>query len=311
VVAVPSGETQEKRVGKMTIPAGFLDKIRNLDPLPITAHRLSQAVADDSVSINEIAELIEFDQAVATNILRISNSALYAGLYPIEDVRSAVARLGTNTLLNIVLGDYLRRLAVDAPMYDLTENDLWLHGAVASLAVTELIGEGPTCTIPRGASVAALVHDVGKLIIVRYMKADVRQLLEKCEKQNITFVEAERQVLGCDHAEVGGAIARRWNFPEEIIDAMERHHDPEVADPSPTLDGVMLANLVAKTLGTGLGAEGMNFELDPGCSRRQGITFTRFCRVCARTSLRIEELREAYGIAPEGTATQPRELFGT
>ena len=284
----------------MAIPAGLIEGIRNLDPLPITAQKLSQAVANEDVPVGEIAEVIEYDQAVAASILRAANSPLYAGLGTIEHVREAVVRMGTHTLLNIVLGDYLKRLRIEAPLYDLTENELWLHSAVASMAIGELVDENPECDIPRSASVAALIHDVGKLIVVRFMKADVKMLLETCRKRNITFVEAERAVLGCDHAEVGGAIARRWRFPDEIVHAIERHHDAPVLEPTPMLDGVMLANLVAKTLGTGLGAEGMNFESDPECWRRQGVTFARFCRVCARTSLRVESLKESYGLSSEG-----------
>jgi putative nucleotidyltransferase with HDIG domain len=286
----------------MALPNGLLEGIRNLDPLPVTAQRLAEMVAQEDTSADAIAELLEFDQAVAANILRVANSSIYAGLMPLQETRQAVIRLGTSTLLHIVLGDYLKRLFTDAPLYDLTENDLWLHGAVAALAINELMEESPSGTLPPTASVGALIHDVGKLIIVRYMKADVRWILAKSQQEDISFVEAERAVLGCDHAEVGGAIARQWRFPDEIADALARHHEVPVIRPTPMLDGIMLANLVAKTLGTGLGAEGMNFELDPDCSRRHGITLARFCRVCARTSIRMEGLREAYGIPVESAS---------
>jgi putative nucleotidyltransferase with HDIG domain len=294
----------------MAIPEGLVEGIRNLDPLPVTAQRLAAAIASENVSAGEITELIEFDQAVAANILRIANTAFYAGLSPIEEIRQAVMRLGTSTILDIVLGDYLKRLIMDAPLYDLTENDLWLHGAVASIAVDELMSESTSGTLPRSTTIAALIHDVGKLIIVRYMKADVRWILAKAQQDDITFVEAERAVLGCDHAEVGGAIAQQWKFPEEIVDALTRHHEVPVMKPTPILDGVMLANLVAKTLGTGLGAEGMNFDLDPGCSRRHGITFVRFCRACARTSDRMDALKEAYGITNETQQRTARQARG-
>lgn len=283
----------------MALPKGLLDGIRNLDPLPITAQKLTEMIAQERVSADEIAELLEYDQAIAANILRVANSTVYAGLMPLQEIRQAVIRLGTSTLLDIILGDYLKRMMTDVPLYDLSENELWLHGAVASLAVNELMGECPDPTIPRSASVGALIHDVGKLIVVRYLKADVHSILAKSKKENTSFVEAERAVLGCDHAEVGGAIAQQWRFPAEVADALARHHEVPNSNPTPVLDGIVLGNLIAKTLGTGLGAEGMNFELDPECSRRHGITLARFCRACARTSVRMEGLREAYGIPVE------------
>ena len=63
----------------------------------------------------------------------------------------------------------------------------------------------------------ALVHDIGKLVMVRYMKADVSAILALRNERGISFVEAERALFGCDHAEVGAEMARRWGFPVEIV----------------------------------------------------------------------------------------------
>jgi putative nucleotidyltransferase with HDIG domain len=274
----------------MPIPKALLDGIENLDPLPITAQKLTIKLASDNVSIAELTDIVEYDQAVASNILRVANSSLYRGKVPIDTLRAAVSRLGTKTLLSIVLHDHLRRLSVDAPMYALTEHDLWAHGAAASIAVNELAVECPDAETPAGASIAALVHDIGKLIIVRYMKADVRNLLDLCEVDAISFVEAERRVLGCDHAEVGGAMAREWKFPEDIARTVEGHHRVPYEKPTRMMDAVMLGNLAAKTIGVGLGAEGMNFETDADAAARLGVTFIAFSRVCARTSARLKDL---------------------
>jgi HD-like signal output (HDOD) protein len=281
----------------MAIPAGLIQRIRRLEPLPVTAQQLARAAQSEDVPLVRIASMVEHDQAVASTVLRVANSVAYAGLNPIGDITEALARLGTHQLLDIVLGDFLKRLHVDAPMYDLSENDLWLHGAVASLAVGELLEQVPALDVPRSASVAALVHDVGKLIMVRFMSADVRELLRLSAERDIPFVEAERILLGCDHAEVGGAVARHWRFPAGIVDAIEHHHRAS-GPSSPTLDGVVLGNLIAKTLGAGLGAEGMNFEVDPALPARQGLDLATFCRVCAGTAQKMERLKVAYGLSP-------------
>jgi putative nucleotidyltransferase with HDIG domain len=292
----------------MAVPAGLLQRIRRLEPLPVTAQQLSRAAQDEDVPMTRIAELIEHDQAVVSTVLRFANSVIYAGLSRVADIGEAVARLGTHQLLDIVLGDFMKRMHVDAPMYQLTENDLWLHGAVASLAVNETIAEAPGVEIPRSASVAALIHDIGKLILVRYLSADVGELLKLSRERDIPFVQAERVVLGCDHAEVGAAVARHWRFPHDVVHAIEFHHGPVPAMASPVLDGVIVGNLVAKTLGAGLGAEGMNFEVDPTLPARQGLDLATFCRVCAGTAEKMERLKVAYGIAspneaPRGVVT--------
>ncbi len=280
----------------MPIPADFLNKIQRLEPLPITIQKMIPALNDEDVSLAEIARIIEFDQAIASNILKIANSALYAGWFQITSLRDAVMRLGTNVILELVLGQYLKKITVAAPMYDLTEDDLWLHGAVTSMAINLLAKECPKAGIPPAAPIAGLVHDIGKLIMVRYLQVEVFTILQRCNEKGITFVEAEQELFGFDHAEVGATVAKKWNFPAEVTLAIENHHKNPVPDTHPIIDAVVIANLVAKTVGIGLGAEGMNFTIDHACRQRLGLSFEAFCRISAATAVSLNDLKTAYGI---------------
>lgn len=280
----------------MAIPQGLLQGIDRLDPLPATAQRLMRALQDEKIGPARIAEYIEFDPAVVSTVLRVSNSAAYGGWQRVDSIRDAVVRLGAARLLDIVIGDYLRRLKVNAPLYDLAEDDLWLHSAAASLAVKALQKERPRAGIPETASIAALVHDIGKLVMVRFLKADVKQILARRDQRNIAFVEAERDLFGCDHAEVGAEMARRWGFPADITAAIEQHHSVPVTSPSPTVDAVVLANLAAKAVGTGLGAEAMDLRLDEEVGRRLKLGFADFSRVCIQTMTWLKELKTSYGM---------------
>lgn len=280
----------------MPVPIELLNSIDQLDPLPITVQKMIPALKSEDVSLNEIARIIEFDQAIASNILRLANSALYARWFQITSLRDAVMRLGTNIILELVLGQYLKKIITSAPMYDLTEDDLWMHAAVTSLSVNLLIKECPGAGIPPSAPIAGLVHDIGKLIMVRYLKADVYSILKHCNDQKITFVEAEKEIFGFDHAEVGAIVAKKWSFPPEVTLAIEYHHKNPVPDPDPIIDAIVVANLVAKTVGIGLGAEGMNFSIDSACRHRLGLKFETFCRICAATVVSLNDLKAAYGI---------------
>ncbi len=280
----------------MAVPENILDGIRQLRPLPVTVQRLSAALGREDVSPGKIADIIEYDGAVAANILRAANSPVYAGVYQITHIRDAVVRLGTTALLNMVLGEHLKSVMIPAPFYDLTENDLWLHGAAASLAVQAMTRVTPSGTIPQVATIAALIHDIGKLIMVRYLKADVAAVFSLCSEKNLTFVEAERELFGCDHAEVGAAVGRKWGFPDVITRAMELHHRVPVPDPEPILDAVMLANLAAKSAGIGLGHAGFNLKIDySGSMERLSLTIAGFERACAQTAIWVTELKTSNG----------------
>lgn len=280
----------------MAIPEGLISRIEKLDPLPVTAQELLHVARDEESTIAQLADVVEFDQALVAMVLRIANSAAYTGYAPVETPRDAIFRIGRNVLMTAVLTRCLWHLRTDAPLYDLTENDLWLHGAVASVGAVE-IAQQSSIAVPRGAPVAALLHDVGKLIISRYRNEDFRSLLEYSRLEKVGFVEAERGVLGFDHAEVGGEMARKWNFPPDLVHAIERHHSLDIEAGWPATDVVVLANLVAKSLGVGLGAAGTNLEWDHSAARRLGIEFSGFCRACASTALNIESLRESYRFA--------------
>jgi putative nucleotidyltransferase with HDIG domain len=284
----------------MSIPEKILDGIDRLEPLPITVQKLIVALNSQRVDFNEIAKTIEYDGAITSNILRTANSAAFAGRTRIETARDAVVRLGTVTLLDLVLIGYLKSIKFSAPMYDLTEDDLWLHGATASLAVKAIAKESRNRKIPEASNIAALIHDIGKLIMVRYLKVESAAILKVCEEKNLTFVEAEKELFGCNHAEVGGAMARNWSFPEPITLAIERHHEAAPAEPDLMLDAVVLANLTAKTVGVGLGAAGMNYRSDiAGAKLRIGLTPEGFERVCAQTATWVQDLKHSYGFRTE------------
>lgn len=279
------------------LPGELVRGITRLEPLPVTAQRLISMMNGEDVSLVKLAELIEFDQAIAAAVLKATRSARFAGYAAPTNVRDAVVRLGTVTLLDLVLEGYLKSLRGTAPLYELGEHDLWLHGAASQLAVRALIVECPEARIPAVAEPAALLHDIGKLVMARYLKADVRQLLAHARGRNITFTEAERELLGVDHALVGAAVAEHWAFPAEITYAILHHHDVVPAQPSVVLDAVVMANLVAKTIETGLGAEGLNFAIDPGVHKRLGMSFDMFGRTCLQTLQWLRELADTHGVA--------------
>lgn len=278
----------------MAIPPRLLAGVKRLDPLPATLQRLLRALNDENAGAALIGEIVQFDHAAVAGILRVANSAAFGGWSRTESVRDAVTRLGKARVVNVVLGDHFKKMQRTAPLYDLSEDDLWLHAAAASMAVRAIARECPHAGLVESAAIAGLLHDVGKLVMVRYLDADFKAILVRRAEMGGAFVAAERDLFGCDHAEVGGEIARHWGFPDEIREAISRHHDDPLEDSTPLLDAVVIANMVAKVLGTGLGAEGLDIRVDRKCRDRLKLDFQGFSRVCLQTLGDIEELRGSY-----------------
>ncbi len=274
----------------MPVPENLIASIDELEPLPVTVQKLISTVQEENVEFSTLAAIVEQDEALISNVLRSANSSSTAGRNQVTDARTAVVRLGTNRLLELALGGYMRNQKLPPQVYDLNEAELWRHSQATRIAVTKITKLRPDAGIDPLAPTAAIVHDIGKLIMVRYMEAEISDLLKLCEDKQITYVEAEREFFGCDHAEVGAEIGRAWSFPQPLIDVIAHHHDDPVEQPTPILDVVMVGNYISKTIGVGLGAQGMNVHLDEASMERLGLTYEEFCGITAETAI---ELREA------------------
>jgi putative nucleotidyltransferase with HDIG domain len=274
---------------KRALPADIVRGITNLAPLPATAHRLMALLRGEDESLTSIAALLESDQGLVASLLRRANSARYMA-QPARNALEAVMRVGTVSVLDMVVQEHLRSLITPAPTYGLDENDLWLHGAASQLAARAIRNERPLLKIPATADTAALLHDIGKLIISRYLKVDARDVTAYANEHEVTWSEAERCLIGFDHTIIGAAVAEHWKFPADVTLAIRHHHDAETTHDSRLLDAVMAANLVAKMVGAGLGAEGLNFSVSPTIHDRLSLTFDVFAKIVLNTQDAVREL---------------------
>jgi putative nucleotidyltransferase with HDIG domain len=192
-------------------------------------------------------------------VLRWANSAYSQPETPVTSVKRAVVRIGTANILKLAVGQHL--LASFMPSNagkDLAENELWRHGVAAAL-VAEGLEEYHPKAVPGLSFTAALLHDIGKLLTGRRLGYSALQeiLRSIVAQKNISSVEAEREFMQTDHAEVGAAMARHWQFPEELVSAIEKHHQAD-AESDPVLDVVKLADTISKSVDA---ADGMMPDL--------------------------------------------------
>ena len=148
---------------------------------------------------------------------------------------------------------------------------------------------------PEEIFTAALLHDVGKLILGKFVKEDINTIELKAS-EGISFEAAEHEVLGTDHAEIGAHILKNWSIPQEIVDAVRWHHDPDSAEKSSILiDVVHVADVLCLMIGIGVGREGLQYEPSPAASERIGLTSNHPEMIASQTLLWTNELIEALG----------------
>lgn len=228
-------------------------EIRNLAPMSATVSQLAGVLNDPKYGVNEIVRLIELDGALTANVLRWSNSAFYRSRFEIETVKSAVMRLGINNIVKLSIGRSLAKpMKKKMPGYALVEEELWRHNVAAGLTI-ETIKQFTSIEVPPIAFTAALLHDIGKLILSRHL--DIKIILDlrhQVETMHVPYYQVERELLETDHAEVGAAVAGYWKFPDDIIRVIKLHHTDQV-EPFRLLDLVQLANYTAKKIGAATG----------------------------------------------------------
>lgn len=269
-------------------------EIEKLAPMPASVARLAAIVGDSHSSLNDVAEVVGYDQAMTANLLRLANSAWSGAPRQIENIRDAVLRIGAGRTLELVVGQKVARsMNASCEGYALGEHELWCHSVAAAMAA-ERLGKYAEVAIPGSAFTAALLHDIGKLILNRHIGDGTAQEIRRLiVEEKILYLEAERRVLGIDHAEVGGAVARHWKFPEILVSAIEHHHDPDV-EPGVILDAVHIANAVAKLIGVGLGTEEMYMKASADAAKRLKLTTTGLESLCAAVQEDLAKTEELW-----------------
>lgn len=231
------------------------------------AIKVSQMLDDFNVSIDELAKVIGTDPGITLSLLKHCNSAQYGFSKKITSVKDAIARMGFKPLKTILFTLTSKSsFNQDIEGYGLKQGELWKNSmscAVYARYLANLIEYYD----PDQAFTAALLRDIGKLMIHEYVKEGYDEISKLVSEEKVPFSEAEERILGQNHCQIGSAVAEEWNFPQALIDVIKYHHDPEKAE----LEGcedidlikiVHVADSLSVMLGYGIGHDGMMHEID-------------------------------------------------
>lgn len=273
----------------------LIDRAEALQPLPASTARLVSLINNGDCDVEEIGRVIAMDQALTLKLLRDANSAFSASYSTISTVPDAVSRLGTARVVSLALSTHAKPLLRQRiPEYDLAEGQLWRHSVLASLAA-DAAGRFCRKEIPSASATAALLHDIGKLVMAQFLTPAILELIQRAKTEGgFSPLEAETSLLQVHHAELGGLIGRRWKLPDNIVLGIMHHHTPEEGS-DVICDVVYLANLAAKKIEAGLSGKQLEFKLDAGVTQRLGTDAQRFEELCKQGALSFQKVASLYG----------------
>lgn len=217
----------------------ILADVERVRPLPTSAVRVVQALDDPNSSAGQVAHLLRLDQALAADVLRLSNSAAAAGVNRTASVSEAVTRLGFGRVKMLVLGAATQSLLTRRLSgYGLSGQELWDH-AVVTASLARYVATQTYYPDTEEAYVAGLLHDIGKLVLDQYVRTGYALLADVMRAKNLALWQAEELLFGMDHGAVGGLLATRWQFPLPLTEAIRCHHWPTLARVRPELAAIV------------------------------------------------------------------------
>ncbi len=273
-------------------------EIKSLTPIPAVAMTLLEMVEDPGKTINDVTNVIQYDPAITADVLRSANSAYFGLKYPAETISDAAKMLGTDRLVEIVLLKVAAKIT-QGPLggYGLHEGALWQYSVSSALIARQValqLGLSHTCSI----FTAALLKDIGKTVMDKYIRNAHEKISDLVINEHFSFMEAEKEVIGVDHAELGGMMARIWKFSPKMVMIISNHHlsrEDMVKDKDMTV--VYLADCICMMMGMGVGADGLAYRFHRKAMENIGISADDIAGIMADFTFRIKEVETLLQIA--------------
>jgi HD-like signal output (HDOD) protein len=200
-----------------------LQKLVELPTLPAIVGEITKLINDPMSSTKEIVTVMENDQAITTKVLKLINSAYYAIPGGVKSLERAIALLGFDEVYQLVLStSVFKSLRTQAdPGFDIKK--FWQH-SIGVAMTAQVVGKHLQHKAPHDLFTAGLVHDMGKVALIKIDAEYVGQISKFARENKLTFDQAEDKLETVKHSIVGHMLAQKWNLPMHLQSAIRYHH---------------------------------------------------------------------------------------
>ncbi len=253
--------------------SAIIKKINKLKPMSQVAQKVISIAEDPDSSITELSEIIAYDQALTANLLKMCNSAHFGLPREVESVQQSILYLGLDQIIDMVLmSGWSSHLKGRQHGYDLDRGELWRYSVASALIAREL-AEMKKVEKKHLIFTSALIKDIGKIVLGQFVEDSYEKIRFLVSEHAFSFREAEKAVIGIDHAELGALVAEKWNFSTKMRDIIRFHHSPSEAEDAQVETGIVhIADVLCMMMGIGVGADGLSYRLDNAVIERLGFS---------------------------------------
>lgn len=268
----------------------IIEKVNKLPTLPTVANKITRLIKDPTCTARKVSEVIDKDQSLTCRVLRLVNSAFYALTTEVINVRHAVALLGFRTISQLAISISVFDVFKGGYGKEFDREGFWLH-SIGCAVISQMLAEKIQYSHIDESFSAGLMHDIGKVVLDHYFHEELLKIIELTWRKGLSFVEAEQEVIGLNHTEIGSRVMRNWNIPLPIVAGVRHHHQlPCERRGSPyaqdiIVDIVRLANVLCKKEKIGCSGDNVVPELSPELWERLPIsvdTLTMITKDCGK-----------------------------
>jgi putative nucleotidyltransferase with HDIG domain len=224
-----------------------LSQMGSVPSMPALYEELMEELQHPDASAHRVGEIVAQDPGMTVKVLQLVNSAFFGLSRHVANPEQATALLGVDTMKALVLSIDVFSQFSDAPVEGLTPEAVQRHCSdTAELAKQIAVSEKAAGEVVDAALMAGFLHDVGKLILAQNLPEKYQEVIALTRDRNLPLCQAEREVLGATHAEVGAYLLGLWGLPNPIVEATAFHHDPSrsLNDSFSALTAVHAANVL-------------------------------------------------------------------
>lgn len=240
-----------------TSPAELVGGVVRLVSLPEVCIRVNEMLDDPHASAADFGKVIGQDTGLTARLLKIVNSSFYGFPSRIETVSRAVTVIGLRELRGLVLAASAVETFSRIPTEVLNMVRFWRHSVYTGV-VAQALAEQASVLHSERLFVAGLLHDIGKLILCHRLPEVARTIQQRLQQADKPDFLIERELLGFDHAAVGGELIRAWQMPASLETAVRFHHDPGAAEAYP-LEAALVH--IANSM-TGMAEQGLDVDVE-------------------------------------------------
>ena len=269
---------------------GKILAVKDLPTLPPVLDEITKMIEDDNCTPKQIAEAIAKDQVLSAKVLKMVNSPVYGFPRRITTIQHAIVLLGFNVIRGIIISTSVFDVMTQAMV------GLWEH-SLGCATISKIIAEELGLKDPEEFAVAGLLHDIGKVVIAIQLPEEKEEIQKLVAEEDITYLEAEKKVLGFGHDRVNSWLAEYWNLPLPTKVALTYHHNPKSAEFYQEFAKIVhIADFITKVLEIGNSGDELLCALSKKDFLDTGLTFKKLAKIMDRI---LEDIIEVLTFIPK------------